>query len=146
LQPDNTEVSTRRQCELLGLNRSTLHYVPAKVSAETTAVMKVIDRIFTKWPFYGSRKIGFELRHLGYQVNRKRVQRLMRVMGLQALVPGPHTSKPHPEHKVYPYLLRRLDITRPNQVWATDITYIPLESGWGYLIAIIDWHSRAVLA
>jgi len=108
--------------------------------------MKAIDRIFTKWPFYGSRKIVFELRQLGHKVNRKRVQRLMRIMGLQALVPGPHTSKPHPEHKVYPYLLRRLDITRPNQVWATDITYIPLESGWAYLIAVIDWYSRAVLA
>ena len=136
----------RRQCELLGLNRSTLYYVPAEVSVETTALMKAIDRIFTKWPFYGSRKIVLELRRLGHKVNRKRVQRLMRVMGLQALVPGPHTSKPHPEHKVYPYLLRRMDITRPNQVWATDITYIPLESGWGYMIAIIDWYSRAVLA
>jgi len=139
-------VSIRRQCELLRLNRSTLYYVPAKVSAEETALMKAIDRIFIKWPFYGSRKIAFELHQLGHKVNRKRVQRLMRVMGLQALVPGPHTSKPHPEHKVYPYLLRRLDIDRPNQVWAADITYIPLESGWGYLIVIIDWYSRAVLA
>ena len=136
----------RRQCELLALNRSTLYYVPAKVSAQETALMKAIDRIFTKWPFYGSRRIAFELRKLGHKVNRKRVQRLMRTMGLQALVPGPHTSKPHPDHKVYPYLLRRLHIDRPNQVWAADITYIPLESGWGYLIAIIDWHSRAVLS
>jgi putative transposase len=136
----------RRQCELLALNRSTLYYVPSKVSAEQTALMKAIDQIFTKWPFCGSRRIVLELRRLGHDVNRKRVQRLMRIMGLQALVPGPHTSKPHPEHKVYPYLLRRLDITRPNQVWATDITYVPLESGWGYLIAIIDWHSRAVLS
>jgi putative transposase len=136
----------RRQCELLALNRSTLYYVPAKVSAEETALMKAIDRIFTKWPFYGSRRIAFELRQLGHKVNRKRVQRLMRIMGLQALVPGPHTSKPHPDHKVYPYLLRRLDIDRPNQVWAADITYIPLENGWGYLIAIIDWYSRAVLS
>ena len=136
----------RRQCELLTLNRSTLYYVPAKVSAEETALMKTIDQIFTKRPFYGSRRIVIELRRLGHDVNRKRVQRLMRVMGLQALVPGPHTSRPHPEHKVYPYLLRGLDITRPNRVWATDITYIPLESGWGYLVAIIDWHSRAVLA
>jgi len=136
----------RRQCELLALNRSTLYYVPSKVSAEETALMKAIDQIFTKWPFYGSRRIVLELRRLGHDVNRKRVQRLMRIMGLQALVPGPHTSKPHPDHKVYPYLLRRLDITRPNQVWATDITYIPLESGWGYLIAIMDWHSRAVLS
>ena len=146
VQPDDPEVSIRRQCELLRLNRSTLYYVPAEVSAEETALMKAIDRIFTKWPFYGSRKIILELRKLGHKVNRKRVQRLMRIMGLQALVPGPHTSKPHPEHKVYPYLLRRLDIDRPNQVWAADITYIPLERGWGYLIAIIDWYSRAVLA
>lgn len=108
--------------------------------------MKAIDRIFTRWPFYGSRRIALELRKLGHKVNRKRVQRLMRRMGLQALVPGPHTSKPHPEHKVYPYLLRHLAITRPNQVWAADITYIPLGSGWGYLVAIIDWYSRAVLA
>ena len=146
MEPDDPEVSIRRQCRLLGLNRSTRYYVPAKVSAEETALMKAIDRIFTKWPFYGSRRISFELRKLGHKVNRKRVQRLMRTLGLQALVPGPHTSKPHPEHKVYPYLLRRLDIDRPNQVWAADITYIPLESGWGYLMAIIDWHSRAVLA
>lgn len=108
--------------------------------------MKAIDRIFTRRPFYGSRRIAFELRQLGHKVNRKRVQRLMRIMGLQALVPGPHTSKPHPEHKVYPYLLRHLDIDRPNQVWAADITYIPLATGWAYLVAIIDWHSRAVLA
>ena len=146
VEPDDPEVSIRRQCGLLGLNRSTRYYVPAKVSAEETALMKAIDRIFTKWPFYGSRRIAFELRKLGHKVNRKRVQRPMRIMGLQALVPGPHTSRPHPEHKVYPYLLRRLDIDRPNQVWAADITYIPLESGWGYLMAIIDWHSRAVLA
>lgn len=146
VQPEDSELSMRRQCELLAVNRSTLYYEPVKVSAEETALMKAIDRIFTKWPFYGSRRIAFELRQLGHKVNRKRVQRLMRIMGIQALVPGPHTSKPHPEHKVYPYLLRRLDIDRPNQVWAADITYIPLESGWGYLIAIIDWHSRAVLA
>jgi putative transposase len=146
IQPDDSGLSIRRQCELLSLNRSTLYYEPAEVSAEETALMKTIDQIFTKWPFYGSRKIVLELRRLGHDVNRKRVQRLMRVMGLQALVPGPHTSRPHPEHKVYPYLLRRLDITRPNQVWAADITYIPLENGWGYMIAIIDWHSRAVLA
>ncbi len=108
--------------------------------------MREIDRIFTRWPFYGSRRILFELRCLGRDVNRKRVQRLMRVMGLEALAPGPHTSRPHPEHKVYPYLLRRLKVVRPNQVWATDITYIPLERGWGYLMAIIDWFSRALLA
>jgi putative transposase len=123
-----------------------LYRAPAEVSAEELEVMKAIDVIFTKWPFYGSRKIVVELRKSGHDVNRKRVQRLMRVMGLEALVPGPHTSKPHPEHRVYPYLLRGMDVVRPNQVWATDITYIPLERGWGYLIAIMDWYSRAVLA
>ena len=92
IQPNHSELSTRRQCELLGLNRSTLHYVPVEVSAEETVLMKAIDQIFTKWPFYGSRKIVLELRRLGHQVNRKRVQRLMRVMGLQALVPGPHAA------------------------------------------------------
>jgi putative transposase len=146
VQPDHTELSIRRQCELLKLTRSAFYRAPAEVSAEEIALMKAIDVIFTKWPFYGSRKIVLELRNGGHDVNRKRVQRLMRVMGLQALVPGPHTSKPHPEHRVYPYLLRGMDIVRPNQVWATDITYIPLECGWGYLTAIIDWYSRAVLA
>ena len=146
VQPGHSELSIRRQCELLHLTRSMLYYVPAEVSAEEIALMKKIDQIFTKWPFYGSRKIVFELGRADQDVNRKRVQRLMQIMGLQALVPGPHTSRPHPEHKIYPYLLRRMNITRPNQVWAADITYIPLEGGWGYLVAIIDWHSRAVLA
>lgn len=146
VQPRHPELSTRRQCALLGLNRRSLYYEPVPVSAEELALMKEIDRLFTRWPYYGSRKILHELRLAGHRVNRKRVQRLMRVMGLQALAPGPHTSKPHPEHPVYPYLLRGVAVTRPNQVWAADITYIPLERGWGYLVAIIDWHSRAVLA
>lgn len=115
-------------------------------SLEDIALMKAVDQIYTKWPFYGSRRIVLELRLGGHDVNRKRVQRLMQIMGLQALVPGPHTSRPHPEHPIYPYLLRGMDITRPNQVWAADITYIPLESGWAYLVAVIDWCSRAVLA
>lgn len=146
VQPDHTELSVRRQCELLGLTRSTLYYQPVEVSAEELALMKEIDRLFTKWPFFGSRKILHELRLAGHDVNRKRVQRLMRMMGLQAVVPGPHTSKPHPEHPIYPYLLKGMAVTRPNQVWAADITYIPLEHGWGYLVAIIDWYSRAVLS
>lgn len=108
--------------------------------------MKEIDRLYTRWPFFGSRKILVELRGAGHEINRKRVQRLMQVMGLQALVPGPHTSKPHPEHPIYPYLLGGIDVVRPNQAWAADITYIPLEHGWGYLVAVIDWHSRAVLS
>ena len=146
VQPEHAGLSIRRQCALVDLNRRTLYYEPVEVSAEEIALMKEIDRIFTKWPFYGSRKIVHELGLAGHDVNRKRVQRLMRVMGLQALVPGPHTSKPHPDHPIYPYLLGRVDVTRPNQVWAADITYIPLEHGWGYLVAIIDWHSRAILS
>ena len=146
VQPDHAELSIRRQCELLSLTRSMLYYLPVGVSAEDQALMKAIDRLFTKWPFYGSRKILFELRGEGHEVNRKRVQRLMQVMGLQALVPGPHTSKPHPDHPIYPYLIGGIDVVRPNQVWATDITYIPLEQGWCYLIAVIDWHSRAILS
>jgi putative transposase len=146
MQPELTELSIRRQCELIGLNRSVLYYEPVEVSAEELALMKEIDRLFTRWPFYGSRKIRLELRRAGHDVNRKRVQRLMRLMGLQAMVPGPHTSTPHPDHRIYPYLLRGVAVTRPNQVWATDITYIPLEHGWCYLVAIIDWHSRAILS
>lgn len=146
VQPDHSELSMRRQCELLGLTRSMLYYLPIGVSAEDVALMKEIDRLFTKWPFYGSRKILLELRNAGHVVNRKRVQRLMQLMGLQALVPGPHTSKPHPDHPIYPYLIGGIDVVRPNQVWAVDITYIPLEHGWGYLVAIIDWYSRAILS
>jgi putative transposase len=146
MQPELTELSIRRQCELIGLNRSVLYYEPVQVSAEEIALMKEIDRLFTRWPFYGSRKIRLELRRAGHDVNRKRVQRLMRLMGLQAMVPGPHTSTPHPDHRIYPYLLRGMAVTRPDQVWATDITYIPLEHGWCYLVAIIDWRSRAILS
>ena len=146
VQPDHSELPLRRQCELLGLARASLYYQPTEVSAEERALMKEIDRLYTRWPFFGSRKILGELRRAGHDINRKRVQRLMRVMGLQALVPGPHTSKPHPEHPIYPYLLKGIDVVRPNQVWTADITYISLEHGWGYLVAVIDWHSRAVLS
>ena len=146
VQPDLKDLSIRRQCELLSLTRSMLYYLPAEVSGEERALMKEIDRLYTAWPFYGSRKILDELRKAGHTVNRKRIQRLMQVMGLQAMVPGPHTSKPHPDHPIYPYLIGGIDVVRPNQVWAADITYIPLEQGWGYLVAIIDWHSRAVLS
>jgi putative transposase len=146
VQPDHTSLSIRRQCQLLGLTRSMLYYLPVGVSAEDQALLKDIDRLFTKWPFLGSRRILNELRLEGHVINRKKVQRLMQVMGLQAMVPGPHTSRPHPDHPIYPYLLGKMDIVRPNQVWATDITYIPLEQGWCYLVAIIDWHSRAILS
>jgi putative transposase len=146
VQPDHGTLSVRRQCELLGLCRASYYYEPAEASPEELALMKRIDALHLERPFYGSRQITLALRRDDESVNRKRVQRLMRIMGLYGQVPGPHTSRPHPEHKVYPYLLRDLRIDRADQVWATDITYIPLERGWGYLVAIIDWHSRAVLS
>jgi putative transposase len=146
VQPDHPELSIRRQCQLLSLARSSLYHRPIDVSVGELALMKEIDRLYTRWPFYGSRRILNELRKTHEEINRKRVQRLMQVMGLQALVPGPHTSKPHPEHPIYPYLLGGIDVVRPNQVWATDITYIPLEYGWAYLVAVMDWFSRAILS
>lgn len=109
-------------------------------------MMRLIDEEYLRHPFYGSRQMTAWLRGQGHDVNRKRVQRLMRLMGLQGLVPGPSTSRPQPEHKVYPYLLRGVEVTRANQVWATDITYVPMAQGFAYLVAIIDWYSRTVLA
>jgi len=110
------------------------------------ALLALIDEEYTRHPFYGSRKMVVYLRHLGHWVNRKRVQRLMGVLGLAGMAPGPDTSRPHPQHKVYPYLLRGMEIDRPNQVWSTDITYIRLARGFVYLVAVIDWYSRKVLA
>lgn len=109
-------------------------------------LLRLLDEKYTKTPYYGSRKMTVWLRDQGYHVNRKRVQRLMRILGLEAMAPGPNTSKKHPEHKVYPYLLRGMMIDRPNQVWSTDITYVRLTHGFVYLVAIIDWYSRKVLA
>ena len=146
VQPQEVGPSIRGQCELLGLSRSGLYYQPAQASAEELELMRRIDQLYTARPFLGSRKMVEALGTEGCDVNRKRVQRLMRLMGLQALVPGPHTSRRHPKHPVYPYLLRDLEIVRPNQVWATDITYIPLAYGWAYLVAVMDWFSRAVLS
>jgi putative transposase len=138
--------SVRRQCELLGVSRSSVYYVPVEPDAEELELMRRIDEIHLEFPFYGSRSIARELRGKGYRANRKRVQRLMRLMGLESVAPKPNTSKPNQEHPVYPYLLRGLTISRPNQVWATDITYIPLARGSAYLVAIMDWHSRRVLS
>lgn len=140
------QTSVRRQCELLGVNRSSVYYVPVEPDAEELELMRRIDEIHLEFPFYGSRSIARELRAKGYGVNRKRVKRLMRVMGLESLAPKPNTSRPNQEHPVYPYLLRGLTIERPNQVWAADITYIPLARGFAYLVAIMDWHSRRVLS
>jgi putative transposase len=139
-------VSVSRQCELLELNRSTYYSRKKEVSGKDLELMSLIDRIYTKWPFYGSRKIAKELCGQGVIVNRKRIQRLMRLMGIHGLAPGIMTSRPHPEHAKYPYLLTGMAINRPNQVWCVDITYIPMRHGRMYLVAIMDWHSRRVLA
>ena len=140
------EMSIRRQCEILRVNRSGFYYEPAPTSPEDLALMRRIDALHLKFPFYGSRKLAIELKKEGRDVNRKRVQRLMRLMGLEAIAPKPKTSEPHPEHATYPYLLRGLTICRANQVWAADITYIPMKAGFVYLVAIIDWYSRRVLS
>lgn len=143
---DDPKVSVRRQCELLRVSRSGLYYEPNPTSAEELAMMRRLDELHLKHPFYGSRKLADALRKEGEDANRKRIQRLMRLMGLEALAPKPNTSEPHPEHVRYPYLLRGLAISRLNQVWATDITYIPMRSGFVYLVAIMDWYTRRVLA
>ena len=139
-------LSTVRQCALLDMSRSCLYYRPRGTSSQDLALMKEIDRQYLATPFYGSRRMKVWLGRQGYQVNRKRVQRLMRTMGLAAIYRRPRTSKPAPGHKIYPYLLRGMEITRPNQVWAADITYIPMAKGFLYLVAIMDWSSRCVLA
>jgi putative transposase len=143
--PDE-QTSVRHQCELLDVSRSSVYYEPVEPDPEELELMRRIDEIHLEFPFYGSRSIARELRGKGYRANRKRVQRLMRLMGLESVAPKPNTSKPNQEHPVYPYLLRGLPISRPNQVWATDITYIPLARGSAYLVAIMDWHSRRVLS
>ena len=135
------DLSVRRQCALLNLARSGVYRPKPVAGADDLAVMRRIDELHLELPFYGSRRMTFELNKEGRGVNRKRVQRLMRVMGIEALVPRPGTSKPAPGHKVYPYLLRGLKIVEPNHVWATDITYIPMARGFVYLAAIVDWSS-----
>lgn len=139
-------LSVRRQCLLLGVNRSTLYYEPAEISERDQALMNLLDEQYTRTPFYGVRKMRAYLRSLGYPVGKDHVRALLRRMGLTAVYPRRNLSKPHPEHAVYPYLLRDVAIVRANQVWSTDITYIRLRSGFAYLVAVIDWHSRAVLA
>jgi putative transposase len=140
------DLSVRRQCALLNLARSGVYRPKPVIGADDLALMRRIDELHLQLPFYGSRRMTFELNKEGRGVNRKRVQRLMRVMGIEALVPRPGTSKSAPGHKIYPYLLRGLAIAEPNHVWAADITYIPMARGFLYLVAIIDWASRAVLA
>lgn len=136
-----------RQCELVTLARSSYYYLPlATESEENLRLMRQIDELYLKRPFYGYPRMSVWLRELGWTVNEKRVARLMRLMGLQAVLPGPHTSRRHPDHRVYPYLLRGLRIGAPDEVWCADITYVPMQRGFLYLVAIMDWFSRYVLA
>jgi len=137
-----------RQCELVGAARSTVYAPPVMAVADDLELLllALIDAEYTRHPFYGSRKMVVHLDKMGHLVNRKRVQRLMGILGLAGMAPGPNTSRPHPQHKIYPYLLRGMNVTRPNQVWSTDITYVRLDRGFVYLAAVIDWYSRKVLA
>ena len=139
-------LSIAAQCRLLKVARSTLYYRPAPVSEDDLAVMRRLDELYLATPFYGTRRMVAVLRREGWSVNRKRVRRLMRLMGVEAIYQKPNTSRRHPAHKVYPYLLRGLSIERANQVWCADITYIPMARGFVYLVAVMDWFSRRVLA
>ena len=140
------DFSIARQCALLKVPRSTLYYKPKPISDDDLTMMRRIDEIYMRWPFYGSRRMVEELRGERWDVNRKRVRRLMRLMGIEAIYQKPNTSRKHPAHKIYPYLLRTLDIDHANQVWCADITYIPMAKGFAYLVAVMDWFSRRVLA
>lgn len=139
-------LSIVRQCQLLDIARSTVYYRPLATTAIDDELMKRIDAVHLEWPFLGSRRIRDELADDGLVVNRKRVQRLMRIMGLTALYPKPRTTQPAPGHRIYPYLLRDLTIERPDQAWCADITYLPMAHGFLYLVAVMDWYSRKVLS
>lgn len=146
IEPNHPRLSTARQCRLLGLPRASYYHRPRAKPAEDLALMRVIDEVFLAQPVFGSRQMTRWLRRQGYEINRKRVRRLMRLMGLEALYPKPNLSRPRAGQQVYPYLLRNLAVPRPNQVWAMDITYVPIAGGFIYLCAVLDWYSRAVLA
>jgi len=148
---DHPDLSLSRQCRLLTISRSSFYYAPRHganggESPENLALMRRIDELFLKYPFYGSRQMARHLRREGIEVGRHRVRRLMRLMGLEAIYQAPRTSQPHPAHRIYPYLLTGMVIDRPNQVWCADITYIPVSRGFLYLVAIMDWATRHVLA
>ena len=143
---DHPDLSLSRQCRILSISRSSFYYAPKGESPENLALMRRIDELFLKCPFYGSRQMARQLRREGVPVARHRVRRLMRLMGLEAIYRAPKTSVPHPEHRVHPYLLKGRTIDRPDQVWCADITYIPVQRGFLYLVAIMDWATRHVLA
>jgi len=146
IEMNHQRLSVRHQCQLLELNRSNLYYEAVGESAENIHLMNILDEEYTRHPFLGVEKMTRYLHDLGYRVNVKRVRRLLRKMGIEAIYPKKNLSKPHPEHKIYPYLLRDMAIIKPNQVWCTDITYIRMAIGFGYLVAIMDWYSRFVLS
>ena len=145
IQP-NAELSIARQAKLLGISRSSVYYRPKPDSTEELDLLKRLDEIFTENPIYGSRRLQVALKREGILVGRRLIRRLMKKLGLWAVTPKPDTSRPHPKHKVYPYLLRGMTIDRPDQVWATDISYIPMQKGFLYLVAIMDWATRRVLS
>ena len=140
------KLSVRRQCALLTLSRSNLYYEPKGESAENLRFMEIIDKQFLETPWYGSRQMARHMKRYGHKCGRHRVRRLMRLMRLVPIYQEPNTSKKHPQHKIWPYLLRNVVIDRPNHVWCADITYIPMRRGFLYLVAIMDWYSRKVLA
>ena len=146
ITPSRRDLSLSRQCELVSISRSSFYYTPRGESPENLVLMRRIDELFLRYPFYGSRQMVRQLRREGIVTGRHRVRRLMRRMGLEAIYRAPKTSTPHPEHRVYPYLLRNVMVTRPDQVWCADISYIPVRRGFLYLVAIMDWASRHVLA
>ena len=146
IDKNHSKLSMRKQCDLLFLNRSSLYYRSKGENPDNLNLMRLIDEEYLKHPFYGSRKLAFVLRSQGHDVSRHRVRRLMQKMGIEAIYQKPRTSMPNKEHRIYPYLLKGLVIDRPNQVWATDITYIPMKRGFMYLVAVIDWYSRKVLS
>ena len=146
MEPGHPHISLRRQCELIGLHRSSWYYQPAGESTFNLQLMRLIDEQYLRTPFYGSPKMTAWLRRQGYQVNPKRIARLMRLMDLQAIYPRRKTTIPSQDHRIYPYLLRNLEIVHPNQVWCADITYLPMARGFMYLVAIMDWFSRFVLS
>ncbi|WP_370671626.1 IS3 family transposase [Nitratireductor aquibiodomus] len=146
IDPDHERLSIRRQCELVSISRASFYRQPTGESPENLELMRVIDEAFMEAPWYGSRQMARHLRRQGWCVGRKRVRRLMRKIGLSPIYQAPRTSEPHPRHRIYPYLLRHLAIERPDQVWSADVTYIPMRRGFLYLVAIMDWFSRKVLA
>lgn len=146
IEPDHSEISVTRQCELLGLAPSTYYYKPREPKEDDLLIMQAIDRIYTKHPFFGSRRISDHLPDEGFSACREKVIRLMRLMGIQAIYPKKNLSRRNHEHKVYPYLLRGLSIDRPDQVWCSDITFIKMKHGWVYLTVVMDWYSRYIVS